>query len=119
MLDVIKHFLERDGLLEVQTFVSPMHAISFLQAYHHVDFILSDYDMPGMNGADFLYYIRSAGITIPFILYTSREYEEVDLDVFAHDAVHFMSKTGPIEAHMEQLIRIIKIYNHQGKGVIS
>ena len=73
-----------------------------------MDLILSDYDMPGMNGAEFLYNIRSQGINTPFILYTSNTHDEVDANVFKQNSVHYLSKFGPIEQHIVQLKDIIR-----------
>lgn len=107
LLDIIKHFLERENLMHVQTFLSPKNAISFLKD-NNMDLILSDYDMPGMNGAEFLYNIRSQGINTPFILYTSNTHDEVDANVFKQNSVHYLSKFGPIEQHIVQLKDIIR-----------
>jgi CheY-like chemotaxis protein len=110
MLDVMKHFLERDQTVDVQTFLSPKKAISYLKT-HNMDLILSDYEMPVMNGAEFLLHLRSQGINIPFILYTSNNHEELSADIFNQDSVHYISKCGPIEQHIARLKDIIQKYD--------
>lgn len=37
-----------------------------------VDLILCDWNMPGMNGLDFLHYLREHGYEMPFIMITGR-----------------------------------------------
>lgn len=109
LLDIMKLFLEQEHLLKVQTFISPENALNFLKC-NKADIILSDYDMPGMNGADFLLHLRSEGIMTPFILYTSSNHNEVDAQVFKLDDVYYIPKTGPIEQHILQLKSIIGKY---------
>ena len=41
------------------------------------DAIISDYQMPGMNGIDFLKKVPASGNSIPFILFSGRGREEV------------------------------------------
>ncbi len=41
------------------------------------DCIISDYDMPGMNGLEFLERIREDAPKLPFILYTGKGSEEI------------------------------------------
>ncbi len=44
------------------------------------DAIVSDYQMPGMNGISFLKEVRSRSFTIPFILFTGKGREEVVIE---------------------------------------
>lgn len=46
---------------------------------HHFDLVISDYDMPEMNGLDFLKQLRSYPATqeIPFVLYTGTDDQEL------------------------------------------
>lgn len=115
MLDVMKHFLERDLTIDVQTFLSPKNAISYLKT-HPMDLILSDYEMPDMNGAEFLLHLRSQGINTPFILYTSNNHEEISADIFKQEYVHYISKCGPIEQHITRLKEIIQKYDNITKS---
>lgn len=45
-------------------------ALSVLNVNDDIDVIISDYDMPGMDGGELLENIRSQGIDIPFAFHT-------------------------------------------------
>jgi DNA-binding NarL/FixJ family response regulator len=42
-----------------------------------IDCVLSDYDMPGANGLEFLQRVRDVDSRVPFILYTGRRAGEI------------------------------------------
>jgi PAS domain S-box-containing protein len=44
---------------------------------HDIDCVVSDYDMPDVDGIEFLEAIRDAGVDIPFLLYTAKGSEDV------------------------------------------
>ncbi len=68
--------------------------LEFLKT-NHVDCILSDYQMPGMNGMELLVALRSQGNTTPVIFITAQGNEEIAREAFkngAHD--YFTKETG-------------------------
>ena len=76
LLDIGKIFLEKCGHFSVDTITSAHGALSLIQSKNY-DAIVSDYQMPDMDGIEFLREIRGSGNTIPFILFTGRGREEV------------------------------------------
>ena len=50
------------------------------------DIIISDYQMPGMNGIEFLKNVRNNYGDIPFILFTGRGREDVVIDALNNGA---------------------------------
>jgi CheY-like chemotaxis protein len=71
LLDLTKIYLERTGDFTVETAQSAAEALKKLSA-SSIDAIVSDYQMPGMDGIAFLKAFRSSGNTIPFIIFTGR-----------------------------------------------
>lgn len=69
LLEIGKLFLEQSGKLIVDTIGSATEAQTLLCSKRY-DGIISDYQMPGMDGIEFLKKIRSSGNTTPFIVFT-------------------------------------------------
>ncbi|MDD6790123.1 MAG: response regulator transcription factor [Lachnospira sp.] len=80
--------------------------------HNHVDLIISDIMMPGMDGYSFADTLRQAGCTIPIIMLTA-------LDSFAHKKKGYMSGTDDymtkpinyeeLEWHIQALLRRARI----------
>jgi CheY-like chemotaxis protein len=71
LLEVGKLFLERGGQFTVDTITSAPAALALMNTKSY-DAIISDYQMPVMDGIEFLKKVRGSGNTIPFILFTGR-----------------------------------------------
>jgi len=71
-----KLFLEGSGTMTVDTVTSPTMAIERLKCGKY-DAILSDYNMPVMNGIEFLHYVRNEYGDIPFIIFTHDDTHQV------------------------------------------
>lgn len=56
------------------------------------DCIISDYNMPGMNGIDFLRQVRESHPQLPFILYTGRGSEEVASEAISAGVTDYLQK---------------------------
>jgi PAS domain S-box-containing protein len=93
LLEVGKIFLEQDGLLTVNTISSAPAALALpdMEAY---DAIVADYQMPEMDGIEFLRNIRKSGNNTPFILFTGRGREEVVIQALNEGADFYLQKGG-------------------------
>lgn len=77
LADLAATFLEReDTRFSVDTAVNVTEGLAYL-AENEVDCIISDYDMPGQNGIEFLETVRETHPDLPFILYTGKGSEEI------------------------------------------
>lgn len=88
-----KAYLERDGQFSVETVTSAPAALTLLETKAY-DAIIADYQMPKMNGIEFLKRVRSLGNTIPFILFTGRGREEVVIQALNEGADFYLQKGG-------------------------
>jgi len=85
-------FLEREtDAIAVQTVTTPTDALERL-ATGDIDCIVSDYDMPGMNGIEFLQTVRDDYPDLPFILYTGKGSEEVASDAISAGVTEYLQK---------------------------
>ena len=93
LLDLGKTYLELSGHLQVYTATSAREALEKMQ---HQDYagIISDYQMPGMDGIEFLRLIRARHKNLPFILFTGRGREEVAIEALNSGADFYLQKGG-------------------------
>ena len=93
LLDIGKLFLERSGQFSVDIITSARTALDLLNSKTY-DAIISDYQMPEMDGIELLKKVRNSGNTIPFILFTGRGREEVVIQALNEGADFFLQKGG-------------------------
>lgn len=90
--DLTATFLERfNGQFATSTAESAQEGLDFL-AKNHVDCIVSDHDMPGMDGLAFLQAVRATNPDLPFILFTGRGSEEIASDAISAGVSDYMQK---------------------------
>ncbi|GAB7094418.1 hypothetical protein JCM30237_15700 [Halolamina litorea] len=58
------------------------------------DCVVSDYDMPGMDGLELLETVREADSSLPYILYTGRGSEDVASDAISAGVTDYLQKGG-------------------------
>jgi len=90
--DMIATFLEREnGRITVHTATNPDEGQQILST-HDIDCIVSDYEMPGRNGIEFLEAVREEYPELPFILYTGKGSEEVASDAISSGVTDYLQK---------------------------
>ncbi|SEW02743.1 hybrid sensor histidine kinase/response regulator [Halobacterium jilantaiense] len=87
-------FLEReDDRIEVVTATDAEAGLAVLES-EPVDCVVSDYDMPGRNGIEFLEAVRESHPELPFVLFTGKGSEAVASDAFSAGATDYLQKEG-------------------------
>ncbi len=71
------------------------------------DVIITDYEMPGINGLEMLKILREQGIDIPVIFYTGQGNEQIAREAFILGADDYFTKDIRAFAHAEKLINAI------------
>jgi PAS domain S-box-containing protein len=96
LADVASTFLERaDDDFEIVTRSNADAALDYL-ADNAVDCIVSDHDMPGRNGLEFLDAVRDTHPELPFILFTGKGSEEIASDAIGAGVTDYLQKeSGP------------------------
>lgn len=88
-LDLARELLELDDRYEVVTEPSPSDALERLDG---VDGVVSDYEMPAMDGLEFFDAVRDRRPGLPFVLLTSYSRSEVAEPILANEWTDYLHK---------------------------
>ncbi|MFA6331856.1 MAG: PAS domain S-box protein, partial [Methanoregula sp.] len=102
LLNLAKLFLEREGEFTVTTTTSSRKCLDLL-ADRSFDAIISDYQMPAMDGIELLKQVRSRGLSTPFILFTGKGREEVVIEAINNGADFYLQKGGAARPQFAEL----------------
>lgn len=106
LLDIGKRFLEKSGKLKVDTFLSAEIAVKILSPSLY-DAVISDYQMPGMDGLDFLSAVRSIQPDLPFIVFTGKGGEDIAIQALNRGADLYLQKGGNPKIQYEEIENFI------------
>ncbi len=107
LLEVARIFLERGGGMTVETKTSAIAAIPLLES-GAFDAVVSDYQMPGMDGIGFLKRVRGSNNSIPFILFTGKGREEIVIQALNEGADFYLQKGGDPVSQFAELSNKIR-----------
>jgi PAS domain S-box-containing protein len=106
LLKVAKQCLEMQGPFRVDTASSVEEALAKLGKERY-DAVVSDYQMPGKDGLEFLKELRESGNSVPFIMFTGKGREEVARRALNLGANQYLNKTGETETVYTELAHTI------------
>ena len=115
LLEGCKLFLERRGEFSVTTESSPRKALDTLRAGGY-DAVVSDYQMPEMDGIEFLQRLRKEHPVLPFIIFTGKGREEIAIAAFENGADFYIQKGGDPVAQFAELSHKIRKSVEQRKA---
>ncbi|MGD0817461.1 MAG: PAS domain S-box protein [Methanomassiliicoccales archaeon] len=119
LCSLTKIFLEMPGEMEVDTAFSVRDANKALSKKRY-DAIVSDYQMPGEDGIQFLKSLRTMGDKTPFILFTGRGREEVVIEALNSGADSYLQKGNDPESQYVELGHRIRslVGRHQAEEAL-
>ena len=113
LLDIGKEFLETGHGMTVDQAGSAREGLAMLNETRH-DMIVSDFQMPGMDGIEFLRYIRAKGNRVPFILFTGKGRDEVTASAFNNGPDLYLKKECDAAVQYTELASMIQRLTVQG-----
>ncbi len=102
LLGLNKIFMEKTGEFIVDTASSAPEALDLIPSARY-DAILSDYQMPEMDGIEFLKHVRTRHGSIPFILFTGRGREDVVIEAVNNGVDYYIQKGPDLKAMIAEL----------------
>ncbi len=106
LLESTRIFLERSGDLQVEVTPSPLQGLDMLTAAPY-DAIVAGYEMPEMDGIEFLREVRGRGMGIPFIIFSGCGREEVIIEAINNGADFYLRKGDNPSARLAELRNMI------------
>lgn len=114
LVDDDKNFLDQERIFlnrelesaDITTLIDAEKALEKLESNDY-DCVVSDYQMPRMDGLEFLETVRDQGNDIPFIMFTGKGREEVAMECFNLGGDRYLQKGGDPKSQFEVLSNAI------------
>jgi PAS domain S-box-containing protein len=107
LLELTKMFLERHHDIQVEVAGSGREALT-KTGEGEFDVVVSDYQMPLMNGLQLLKALRDQRSNVPFVLFTGKGRESVAVDALNLGASFYLQKGGDPIAQFTELANMIR-----------
>ena len=107
LLEATKQYLDRSRHCIVDTVSSAKEALSRIHEREY-DVVVSDYQMPEMDGLELLRTLRADGNDIPFIIFTGRGREEVAIEALNAGADYYLQKGGKPKVQFSELQNFVR-----------
>lgn len=102
LLDITRIFLEKEGIFKVDTASSAKIALEKIKKKSY-DAVVSDFQMPEMDGVELLKAVRTAYPDLPFIIFTGKGREEIAIQAFESGADYYLQKGGDPRSQYAEL----------------
>ncbi|KQC05629.1 MAG: hypothetical protein APR55_05635, partial [Methanolinea sp. SDB] len=107
ILEITRLFLEKNGDFMIDCCLSAGEALDTI-ARASYDAIVSDYQMPEMDGIEFLKALRASGNNVPFIIFTGKGREDVVIEALNEGADFYIQKGGDPAPQFTELAHKIR-----------
>ncbi|MFB6090233.1 MAG: response regulator [Halobellus sp.] len=110
--DLTREFLERaDDRFSVETATNADEGCERLDE-GQFDCVVSDYDMPGRDGIEFLEAVRERDPNLPFILFTGKGSEEIASEAISAGVTDYLQKERGSDQYTVLANRIVNAVDH-------
>ncbi|MDZ7701228.1 MAG: PAS domain S-box protein [Halobacteriales archaeon] len=109
VVSMTAEYIERESdRIRVETATDVEEGLAHLET-ERVDCVVSDHDMSGMDGIEFLRRVREEHPELPFILYTGKGSEEVASDAISAGVSDYLQKGGGTDQYALLVNRITNL----------
>lgn len=108
LLEIGKAFLELSGQFAVATTEHPLTVMDLLKKQEY-DCIISDYQMPILDGIGLLQQIRRQYPDLPFVLFTGKGREDIVIQAFDAGADYYVQKGRDVQSQFRELSHKIRL----------
>jgi CheY-like chemotaxis protein len=108
LLEIGKFFLEMGGQFSVDIITSAPAALTLLRSQIY-DAIISDYEMPRMDGIEFLKEVRSNFGEVPVLLFTGKGREEIVIQAIDNGVDFYVQKGGEPRSQFADLGQKVRV----------
>lgn len=103
---IVSRLCERCGGVTMHPLFSGKEAVKWLSR-HPVDVIVSEYNMPGMNGIELLKILMVQGNSTPFIIFTDAGNDKVAEEAAVSGVFGYLLKNEDIRKQIPNLVEMI------------
>lgn len=110
---------QQDPRVAVETATNPVKGLERIRA-NGAHCVVSDYDMPGQNGIEFLEAVRKDYPDLPFILFTGKGSEEVASDAISSGVTDYLQKesgTSQYEVLYNRIENVVE--QHRAEAMVE
>lgn len=107
LLTLTQIYLKEEADLDVEIASSAEEGLDLLKKSVY-DAIISDYDMPDIDGIELLKKVRSYDLAIPFIIFTGKGREEVAIEALNNGADFYIQKGGEPQTIFTELANAVR-----------
>jgi len=107
LLDIGKLYLEQSGTIQVDILESATTALEKIRTTRY-DAVVSDFQMPEMDGIEFLKAVRAEYPFLPFIIFSGKAREDIIIEALNNGADHYTQKGGDPRPQFTDLIHKIE-----------
>jgi DNA-binding NtrC family response regulator len=104
MFPILSHIFGEYASVSVFPAASGEEAIRWLSR-NDADIIVSEYDLPVMNGIALLHTLYSQGVSLPFIIFSERDSVQVKTEACPCDVFGFIARKGSERKPIINLLR--------------
>ncbi|MDP2344235.1 MAG: response regulator [Deltaproteobacteria bacterium] len=114
ILSAVKRSLAREGF-EIHTTLEPLDAVKLIAA-HHIDVVVSDYMMPGMNGVELLSLVRRLHPKVTRIMMTGQADRDATIRAINEGAVSRYVEKPWDDAALKRMLNEISVDRHMSEA---
>ncbi|MBU1340404.1 MAG: response regulator [Proteobacteria bacterium] len=113
MRRIVKKFIENSGFHNVMEAGDGIEALDIVQKQKTIDLIISDLNMPNMNGLEFLKIVKEDSRTkdIPFIMLTVEAIQRTMNKAIALGVDSYIVKPIAEKVFINEMLRVIRFKN--------